>query len=139
MCAKLTLISACVFVVADCWRSGDLVFFNGRLPSFASDECSPVNWLSQTRRNLTIQFLNLDFASNQKMNSVASIFCVEVFIFLCFASFPFCKCIPLLSLFDINILQDGVRDLKISTRSVTVNTFNWLRRKKILPENMDKK
>ena len=40
----------------------------------------------------------------------------------------FCKCKPLPSLTDIHILRDSVPDLNISSRSVTVNTFNWLER-----------
>ena len=46
-------------------------------------------------------------------------------IFSRFCWFQFCRCIPLPSLSDINILRDNVPDLNISTRSVTVDTFNW--------------
>ena len=63
------------------------------------------------------------------MSTVAFILCGKVFIFLRFSSFPFRKCIPRPSLSDIDTLWDSVPDLKISTRPVTVNTFNWLRRK----------
>ena len=52
----------------------------------------------------------------------------KVFIFSGFCSFLFCKCKPLPSLTDIHILRDSVPDLNISSRSVTVNTFNWLER-----------
>ena len=102
-----------------------------------SGGCSPVKWLSQTRRNLIIESLDLNFASRRKlcensvfyenMNTVAFILFGKVFIFSRFCSFPFRKCIPLPSLSDIHILRDSVPDLNISTRSVTVDTFNWLK------------
>ena len=62
------------------------------------------------------------------------------FYFLAFLGlFPFRRCIPLSSLCDIDILRDSVSDLKNSTRSVTVDIFNWFKRKNVLLENMDKK
>ena len=101
--------------------------------------CSSINWFSQTRRNLTIEFLDLNFTNRRKlcknsvfdkiMNTVAFILFEKGFIFTRFCSFPFRKCIPLPSLPDTNILQDSSPDLKIPTKSVTVDTFNWLRRK----------
>ena len=105
--------------------------------AYISGGCSPVNWVSPTRRNFTIEFLDLNFASRRKLfknsvfyeniNTVAFILFGKVFIFSRFCSFPFRKCIPLLSLSDIDISRDGVLDLKISTRSVTDDAFNWLR------------
>ena len=93
---------------------------------------------------MTIEFLDLNFESRRKlcknsvfyeiMNTVAVILFGKVFIFSCFCSFPFRKCIPLLSLSDIDTLQDSVPDLKIYTRSVTVDTFNWSRRNFFWPE-----
>ena len=93
--------------------------------------CSPVNWLSQTRRKLTIEFLDLNFASRRKlckhsvfcenMNTVAYILFRKVFIFSRFCLFTFRKCITLLSLSDIDILRDSVPNLKISTKSVTAD------------------
>ena len=62
------------------------------------------------------------------MNTAAFILSGKVFISLCFCSFPFRKCIPLLSLSDIDILPIAFRIKKIYTRSVTVDTFNWLGR-----------
>ena len=53
-----------------------------------------------------------------------SFYCVH-----CFSTFPSRKSIPLFSLSDINILRDSVPDLKNSTRLVTVDILNWLRRK----------
>ena len=76
----------------------------------------------------------------EKMNTISFILCRKVFIFLLRSgSFPFCKCIPLPSLSNIDILWNSVLDLKISTRLVTVDTFNWLKRKDFLFQNMHKK
>ena len=101
-----------------------------------SGGCNPINCLSQTTRNLTIEFLDLNFASRRKlcensvfsenMNTAAFILFGIVFVFLHFCSFPFRKCIPLSSLSEIDIFRDNVPDLKISIRSVTVDTFNWI-------------
>ena len=100
--------------------------------------------MRQTRRNLTIEYLDLNFASKrnlcknsvfyENMNTAAFILFGKVFIFSHFCSFPFRKCIPLPSLSDIDILRDSVPDLKISIRSVTFDTFNWLRRNFVWPE-----
>ena len=57
------------------------------------------------------------------MNAAAFILFGKVFIFSRFCSFLFRKCIPLPSLSDIDSLQDIVPELKISTRSVTVDTL----------------
>ena len=93
---------------------------------------------------MTIEFLDLKFASRrnlcknsvfyESMNTGAFILFGKVFIFSHFCSFPFRKCIPLPSLSDIDILRDSVPDLKISIRSVTFDTFNWLRRNFVWPE-----
>ena len=73
-------------------------------------------WILQAEWNyVRIQFLR---------NTDAFILCVKVFIFLRFGSFLFRKCIPLLSFSGIDTLRDSNPDLKISTRSVTVYTFN---------------
>ena len=68
------------------------------------------------------------------MNTGAFILFGKIFIFSHFCSFPFRKCIPLPSLSDVDILRDSVPDLKISIRSVTFDTFNWLRRNFVWPE-----
>ena len=91
-------------------------------------------------------FCYLNFASRRKlcnnsvfyenMNTVAFILFGKVFIFSHFCSFPFRKCIPLPSLSDIHILRDSVPNLNISTRSVTVDTFNRLKRIFFLPEEV---
>ena len=106
-----------------------------------SGGCNPVNWLGQTRRNLTIEFLDLNFASRRKlcknsvfwenMNTIAYILLWKAFIFSRFCSFPFRK-LSLLSLSNIGILRDSVADLRISTRSITVNNLNCLRKKNFL-------
>ena len=112
---------------------------------FYSELCSPINWLCQTRRNLTIVFLNLNFAGRRKLCKNSAFheksshrcfhFMRKGFYFLAYSSFSFCKCIPLPSLSKTDTLQDSVLDLKISTRSVTVAICNWLRRKNVLAEN----
>ena len=43
------------------------------------------------------------------------------------------------SLFDTDILQHTVSDLKFSTRSVPVDIFNKLKRKNFLPKKMQRK
>ena len=115
-----------------------------------SAECSTravedASWLSQTRRSLTIGFLDLNFASRRKlyknsvyyenMNTVAFILFGKDFIFTCFCSFSFSQ-VHIPSFSDVSILWDSVPDLKISTRSVTVNFFNRLRRNFFWPEEV---
>ena len=95
---------------------------------------------------MIIEFPDLNFANRRKfcknsvfyenMNIVAFILFGKVFIFSRFYSFPFRKCIPLPSLSDINILRDSVPDLKVSTRSVIFDTFNWLGRNFFWPEEV---
>ena len=50
------------------------VILNCMLPS--GDGPSPVNWLSQIRRNLTIEFLDLNFASRK--NYVKTQYSMEI-------------------------------------------------------------
>ena len=100
--------------------------FGSYLRIFSSGEFSPVNWLNKIRRNLTIEFLNFNFASRRKLcqnskfyekiNIFAFILCGKIFIILRFGSFPFRMSVPLHSLFNIYILWDSNLDLKISTR-----------------------
>ena len=93
------------------------------------DSCgwSPVNWLSQTRRNLATEFLNLNFASRRKLclnltlyikkdNTVVLILCEKIIIFLRLDSLTFRKCIPHSSLYDIDALRDSFWDLKFSRK-----------------------
>ena len=58
------------------------------------------------------------------------------FLFLVFGSFPFYDSVPRESLFDTDILQHSHSVLKFSTRSVTINFFNWLERKNKRNEKM---
>ena len=74
-------------------------------------------------QNLTNEFMDLNFANRRKlcknsvfyknMNIVAFVLFAKIFISSRFCSFQFRKCIPPLSLFNIDILRDGVLDLKI--------------------------
>ena len=82
-----------------------------------SGECDPVNWLSQTRRNLAIEYLNSNFVTTPKLTPLHYIHFVQKrFLFLAFGSFP--------SLFDANILQHILSDLKFSIRSAPVDISN---------------
>ena len=83
------------------------------LQKTASVGCSPANWLSQTRRNLTIEFLNLNFASRKKLcknlaiyekiNTVAFILCGKVLI-SCVLAHP-CFTNTYHFLYDISVLR----------------------------------
>ena len=87
-----------------------------------------------------INFCYLNFANRKKLckNSVfyENMNTFAFILFSRFCSFPFRKCIPLPSLSDIHILRDSVPNLNISTRSVTVDTFNRLKRIFFLPEEV---
>ena len=61
--------------------------------------CSPVNRLSHTRRNLTTEHLNLNFASRTKLPLSHSFYAEKVFI-SCIWLIPFPECVPRPSLFD---------------------------------------
>ena len=59
-----------------------------------SGEWNPFNWLSQTRRNLTSEYLNLNFVTTPKLTPLHSIhFMWKRFLFLAFGSFPFRECV----------------------------------------------
>ena len=99
---------------------GKMMAYLGVSINSFSGGCNPLNWLSQTRRNLTIGFMDFNFASRRKLcknsvfygnrNIAAFILFGKVFIFSRFCSFPFRKCVPLPSPSDIDILQDSVPD-----------------------------
>ena len=59
--------------------------------TLSSSGCNPVNCLSQTRRNLTTEHLNLNFVTTPKLKPLHSSYAGKVFIFYAFGSFPFCK------------------------------------------------
>ena len=45
-----------------------------------SGGCNPVNWLSQTRRNLAIEYLNLNLVTTPKLTLLHSFYAKKVFI-----------------------------------------------------------
>ena len=55
------------------------------------------------------------------------------FLFLAFGSFPFWECVPRVGLSDTDIWKHSLSDLKFTTRSVTLDIFNQLK-KNVLPE-----
>ena len=42
-------------------------FYKIQIQYSHSGGCSPVNWLNQTSKNLTIEYLNLNFVTTQKL------------------------------------------------------------------------
>ena len=93
-----------------------------------SGGCNPINWSNQTRRNLTIEYLNLNFVTIPKLIPLHSFFAEKVFI-SCFWLIPVLlvrtmDSVPRPSFFDTDILQHILSDLKFSTRTVTVDIFN---------------
>ena len=115
-----------------------LIYFLSRGINIVSGGCNTVNWLSQTRRNLTIEYLNLNFVTTPKLTPLHSFYVEKVFV----------SCVWLVSvsqvharpsLFDTNVLQHTVSDLKLSTRSVLVNISNQLKRKNVFPRKMQRK
>ena len=99
-----------------------------------SGGCNPINWLNQTRINLTIEYLNLNFVTTPKLTALHSFFAEKVFISCVWLthvslvrtmdSMCTMDSVPRPSFFDTNILQHVFSDLKFSTRSVTVGIFN---------------
>ena len=93
-----------------------------------SGGCNPINWLNQTKRNLTIEYINLNFVTRPKLIPLHSFFAEKVFI-SCFWLIPVLlvgsmDSVPRPSFFDTDILQHILSDLKFSTRTVTVDIFN---------------
>ena len=85
--------------------------------------CNPVNWLSQTRRNLSIEYLNLNSVTTRKLTPLHSFYAEKVFVsFVWFISVSRVRTGP--SLFDTDILQHTVLDLKFSTMSIPVDVSN---------------
>ena len=130
-------------VLSECLLQWELI-----LHHHFSGECNPVNWLIQTMRNLTNEYLNLNFVTTPKLTPLHSFFAEKVFILfdsfifvsllhtmdyslwiICYglfasASYGCVLWIQRPSFFDTNILQHVLSDLKFSTRSVTVDIFN---------------
>ena len=57
-----------------------------------SDGYNPVNWLNQTRRNLAIDYLNLNFVTTPKLKPLHSFFAEKVFI-SCVWLIPIRQCV----------------------------------------------
>ena len=130
-------------VLSECLLQWELI-----LHHHFSGECNPVNWLIQTMRNLTNEYLNLNFVTTRKLTPFHSFFAEKVFILfdsfisvsllhtmdyslwiICYGLFAsaYYGCVLWIqrpSFFDTNILQHVLSDLKFSTRSVTVDIFN---------------
>ena len=62
------------------WYSYDRSFLRYFLIECTSGGCNPVNWLNQTRINLTIEYLNMNFVTTGKLTPLHSIFAEKVFI-----------------------------------------------------------
>ena len=59
-----------------------------------SGGCNPVNWLSQSRWNLTIEYLNLNFVPTPKLTLLHSFhFMRKRLLFLALGSFLFRECV----------------------------------------------
>ena len=104
-----------------------------RLHYYTSGGCNLVNWLNQTRRNFTTEYLNLNFVTTPKLTPLRSSFAERVFL-SCVWLIPVLlvrtmDSVPRPSFSDTNILQHILSDLKFSTRSVTIDIFNLLKRK----------
>ena len=130
-------------VLSECLLQWELI-----LHHHFSGECNSVNWLIQTMRNLTNEYLNLNFVTTPKLTPLHSFFAEKVFILfdsfisvsllhtmdyslwiICYGLFAsaYYGCVLWIqrpSFFDTNILQHVLSDLKFSTRSVTVDIFN---------------
>ena len=116
------------------------------IENFFSGGCNAVIWLSKIRRNLAIEFLDWNFASRRKLCKNSGFYgkidtaCVHFvrkgFYFLEFWLRPVSQVHTISQPFWY---WYSVPDLQISARLVTVDTFNRLRRKKLLPENMRRK
>ena len=85
--------------------------------------CNPVNCLSQTRRNLTTEYLNLNFVTTPKLKPLHSSYAGKVFI-SCVWLIPVLQVSTRPSLSDSNILQPILWDWKFSTRLVPIDIFN---------------
>ena len=85
--------------------------------------CNPVNWLSQTRRNLTIEYLNLNFVTTLKLTPLHSFYAEKAFI-PCICLIRLSRMPTRPSLLDTDIFQHILTDSKFSTRSVPVDIPN---------------
>ena len=83
----------------------------------------PFNWLNRSRKNLTIDYLNLNFVTIPKLTPMHSFYAEKFFVsFVWLISVSRVRTRP--SLFDTDILQYTVSDLKFSIRRVPVDISN---------------
>ena len=124
------------------WRS-DLIYFQNWFIFFLchlchfnkiSGGCIRVNWLSQTRKKLTIEYLNLNFVSTPKLTPLYS-FYTEKGFFLAFGSFPFWECVPCPSLFGTDILHIASR-IKVFDQKADRRYFELVEIEIFLPDKM---
>ena len=85
---------------------------------YSNGGCDPVNWLSQTRRNLTIEYLNLNFVTTPKLTPLHSFYAEKVIF--CVWLIPVSRVCTI----PTDILQHILSDLKFSTRSVLDHISN---------------
>ena len=84
--------------------------------------CNLVNPVNQEKSDNWIS--EFEFYNHTKINTVAFILCGKGFCFLRLAHFRFTSVRTRSRLFDTDILQHTVSDLKFSTRSVPVDISN---------------
>ena len=85
--------------------------------------CSPVDWLSQTRRNVSIEFLNLN-SKISKIKTVAFILWRKGFSFYCVWVYSRFTSVARRNLSNTYILQNSFLELKSSTRCVSGDILN---------------
>ena len=95
--------------------------------------------MSQTRRNLTIEYLNLSFVITAKLTPLHSFYAENVFVSCIFWLISVLQVRTCPNFFDTNIFQHIVLDLKFSTRSVSEDISNQLKRKKCFARENAKK
>ena len=99
-----------------------------RLPSGGG---SPVNWLSQTRRNLTNEHLNLNFVTKPKFIMLHSFYEEKVFI----------SCVWLIPISRVRTTSKPFRYryFKVFNQIRNRQNFQLIEKKNHLPENMQRK
>ena len=86
--------------------------------TFCRGWCNPVKWLNESWKNLTVEYLNLNFVTTPKLTPLHSFFAEKVFI-SCVWVTPVLlvrtmDSVPRTSFFDTDILQHILSDLKFS-------------------------
>ena len=105
----------------------------------SSGRCNPVNWLSQTKRNLIIEYLNLNLATTPKLTPLHSFYAEKVFV-SCAVHYRF---VPFRvrtrpSLFDTDILQHTISNLNFQPDD-TRRYFQLVEKKKCFAQENAKK